>query len=172
MSTITRPPTARTAARFILVEERDPTIPLDRDGCPHVTGKLWLIPTASITAVEVTPEYDRGIVVKIHVRGLKTPVVPCDPAAFLAALGARVAAIPEGPLVWAEPDEPGEEAVGAISCAHCGEPLDATSTWCGPAGEERWLHQRCEAPALAEQQRQVTDLLARWQQQAEEGAAP
>lgn len=165
MSIITRPP------RFILVEQRELDFGLDRDGCPHTAGKLWLVPVAAITAVEVESENTRGIIARIHVRGLKTPVVPCDPEAALEALGARVGSVCGGHLIWAgsDDDELGEEAAGATSCAHCGEPLDETSTWCGPAGDERWLHRRCEAPALAEQQRQLEAWLARWQQLAEPG---
>ena len=163
---------------WIEVEERDLDFPLDHDGTPTSAGRTWLVPIASIAAVEVEPENTRGIIVKIHVRGQRAPIVPCDPEDALAALGARVGAVCGGHLIWAGPDdddELGEEAVGATGCPHCGEPLGAieTLTWCGPAGEERWLHQRCEAPALAEQQRQLEAWLARWQQQlAEEEAAP
>ena len=100
-TTLARPPTGQDAPRLILLEERDVSIGLDRDGCPHTAGKLWLIPTASIAAVEVVPENTRGIVVKIHVRGQKAPIVPCDPDAVLEALGARVGSVLGGHLVWA-----------------------------------------------------------------------
>ena len=91
-----------TASCLLMLEERDLDFPLDHDGCPTVSGKLWLIQTAAITAVEVTPENTRGIVVRIHVHGIKTPVVPCDSEAVLEALGARVGSICGGHLVWAE----------------------------------------------------------------------
>ena len=110
MSTIARPPTAQTAPRLILLEERDLEYPLDSEGTPTSSGKLWMIPVTAVTAVEVEPENTRGIVVRIHVRGRRVPIVPCDCEAALAALGARIGTA-FGHLVWAGSDgELDEEA--------------------------------------------------------------
>ena len=71
------------SVRFVVVDERDPSVMRDSEGSPTSAMRTWAINPAAVRAITTEPELCRGDLVLVHLFGRKEPIPVCADADWL-----------------------------------------------------------------------------------------